>query len=74
MLNRLGLQLHEDKTRVVHAKRGFDFLGIHFRLCRKQQEDCKTKMVLLHMAIRPFYGKDKTAIEGCDRSPVLLVT
>jgi RNA-directed DNA polymerase len=37
-LNRLGLTLHPDKTRVVHAKEGFDFLGVHFRLrpVRKQ--------------------------------------
>lgn len=32
MLNRLGLTLHPDKTRIVHAKEGFDFLGVHFRL------------------------------------------
>jgi group II intron reverse transcriptase/maturase len=33
MLGRLGLKLHSDKTRVVRAEEGFDFLGIHFRLC-----------------------------------------
>jgi group II intron reverse transcriptase/maturase len=31
-LQRLGLTLHPDKTRIVHAKEGFDFLGVHFRL------------------------------------------
>jgi group II intron reverse transcriptase/maturase len=31
-LSRLGLRLHPDKTRIVHAKDGFDFLGVHFRL------------------------------------------
>jgi RNA-directed DNA polymerase len=31
-LTRLGLTLHPDKTRIVHAKEGFDFLGVHFRL------------------------------------------
>jgi group II intron reverse transcriptase/maturase len=31
-LDRLGLTLHPDKTRIVHAKEGFDFLGVHFRL------------------------------------------
>jgi len=31
-LKRLGLTLHPDKTRIVHAKEGFDFLGVHFRL------------------------------------------
>jgi group II intron reverse transcriptase/maturase len=34
MLERLGLRLHPDKTRIVHAKDGFDFLGVHFRLRR----------------------------------------
>ena len=33
MLNRLGLELHPGKTRIVHAAKGFDFLGVHFRLC-----------------------------------------
>jgi RNA-directed DNA polymerase len=33
MLKRLGLQLHPGKTRVVRAEEGFDFLGVHFRLC-----------------------------------------
>jgi hypothetical protein len=43
MLSRLGLQLHKDKTRVVHARRGFDFLGIHFRLCRTNRKSAKRK-------------------------------
>lgn len=33
MLGRLGLKLHPDKTQVVRAEDGFDFLGIHFQLC-----------------------------------------
>lgn len=32
MLGRLGLQMHPEKTRVVSAEEGFDFLGVHFRL------------------------------------------
>jgi len=43
MLSRLGLQLHKDKTRVVHARKGFDFLGIHFRLCRTNRENAKRR-------------------------------
>jgi len=31
-LAKLGLILHPGKTRIVHAKEGFDFLGVHFRL------------------------------------------
>ncbi len=34
MLKRLKLTLNADKTRVVNAKDGFDFLGEHFRLKR----------------------------------------
>jgi RNA-directed DNA polymerase len=43
MLDRLGLQLHEDKTRIVHAGKGFDFLGVHFRLCRTIRQTAKLK-------------------------------
>ena len=32
MLGRLGLETHPDKTRVVSAWHGFDFLSAHFRL------------------------------------------
>ena len=32
MLIRLGLDLHKDKTCVVRAEKGFDFLGVHFKL------------------------------------------
>jgi group II intron reverse transcriptase/maturase len=43
MLDRLGLKLHPDKTRIVHARKGFDFLGIHFRLCRTIRKTAKRK-------------------------------
>ena len=43
MLSRLGLRLHKDKTRVVNAKDGFDFLGVHFRLCRVRKRKAKIK-------------------------------
>lgn len=33
MLGRLKLTLSEEKTRVVKAEDGFDFLGVHFKLC-----------------------------------------
>jgi len=33
MLRRLGLELHAEKTRIVSARKGFDFLGAHIRLC-----------------------------------------
>jgi len=43
MIGRLGLKLHKDKTRIVHARKGFDFLGIHFRLCRTSRKTAKLK-------------------------------
>jgi group II intron reverse transcriptase/maturase len=43
MLSRLGLELHRDKTRVVNARQGFDFLGVHFRLCRTTRRAAKLK-------------------------------
>jgi len=43
MLGRLGLKLHPDKTRVVKAEKGFDFLGVHFRLCPVPSKNAKTK-------------------------------
>ena len=33
MLGRLGLKLSGEKTRIVNARDGFDFLGVHFRQC-----------------------------------------
>jgi group II intron reverse transcriptase/maturase len=43
MLACLGLDLHRDKTRVVHARKGFDFLGVHFRLCRTNRKTAKLR-------------------------------
>jgi group II intron reverse transcriptase/maturase len=44
MLGRLGLKLHPEKTRVVRAEDGFDFLGIHFRLSPVRRKNAKLKM------------------------------
>jgi hypothetical protein len=41
MLGRLGLQLHKDKTRIVHAKKGFDFPPMPHK-----QEECEAEVVL----------------------------
>jgi len=43
MLGRPGLKLHPDQTRVVKAKDGFDFLGVHFRLCSVRKKNSKLK-------------------------------
>ena len=44
MLGRLGLKLHPEKTRVVKAEDGFDFLGIHFRLSPVRKRNAELKM------------------------------
>ncbi len=43
MLGRLALELHPEKTRVRNAKEGFDFLGVHLRLCRVRKPKAKLK-------------------------------
>ena len=43
MLARLGLELHKDKTRIADASRGFDFLGVHFRLCPVTKKGSRLK-------------------------------
>ncbi|MES9905759.1 MAG: group II intron reverse transcriptase/maturase [Sedimenticola sp.] len=43
MMGRLGLELHPEKTRVTKAKEGFDFLGVHLRLCRVRKPKAKIK-------------------------------
>lgn len=42
MLGRLGLVLHPEKTRIVSADQGFDFLGIHLR--RTSTKTAKAQM------------------------------
>lgn len=41
MLARLGLTLNREKTRIASALDGFDFLGVHFRLCGVRKPDAK---------------------------------
>ena len=43
MLARLGLELHAGKTRIAEARRGFDFLGVHFRLCSVTKRGSRLK-------------------------------
>jgi group II intron reverse transcriptase/maturase len=43
MLKRLGLKLQRDKTRIVRAEKGFDFLGVHFRLSLVRKKQAKLK-------------------------------
>ena len=41
MLGRLDLSLHPEKTRVCKAREGFDFLGVHLRLCKVRKAKLK---------------------------------
>jgi RNA-directed DNA polymerase len=41
MLGRLGLKLKGEKTRIVQAQDGFDFLGVHFRQCAVRKQKAK---------------------------------
>jgi RNA-directed DNA polymerase len=43
MLGRLGLKMHPDKTRVVRAEDGFDFLGVHFQMCPVRMKNAAVK-------------------------------
>jgi len=43
MLSRLGLELHMDKTHLRDARKGFDFLGVHFRLCPVRKKGSRLK-------------------------------
>jgi RNA-directed DNA polymerase len=42
-LARLGLTLHPEKTRIVHAKEGCDVLGVHFRLRSVNKQGARWK-------------------------------
>ena len=43
MLDRLYLELHPEKTRIVNARKGFDFLGMHFRLSPVHKRNSRLK-------------------------------
>lgn len=45
MLARLGLELHPQKTRVVQAAKGFDFLGVHFRMRPVRKRNTRLKQI-----------------------------
>ena len=62
MLRRLGLKLHSDKTRVVKAKDGFDFLGVHFRLCPVSKQNSKLKQTCLIWPSERSMGRIKQRV------------
>jgi group II intron reverse transcriptase/maturase len=62
MLGRLGLKLHPEKTRVVKAKDGFDFLGVHFRLCPVSKKNSKLKQICLIWPSERSVGRIKQRV------------
>ena len=62
MLGRLGLKLHPDKTRVVKAKDGFDFLGVHFRLRPNSKKNSKLKQICLIWPSERSVGRIKQRV------------
>ena len=45
MLERLGLTMHPEKTRISDARKGFDFLSVHFRVAPVRKRESKMKEV-----------------------------
>lgn len=54
MLESLGVALNEEKSRVVEASDGFDFLGIHFRVARSKQGRMNCYYWPSHSALSKF--------------------
>jgi RNA-directed DNA polymerase len=67
-LGERGLAFSEAKTRIVHIKEGFDFLGFHIRKVGKQGKlltKPQKEKVLRHLrAIRSYLGAHKQAPAG----------
>lgn len=67
-LRERGLQLSEEKTRVVHITEGFDFLGWNFRKYEerraKRQKGLKLLIKPSKKNVKAFYRKVRDIIEG----------
>ncbi len=62
MLCRLQLTMHPEKTRVVNAAEGFDFLGMHFRLGKVRKRGSKLKNNCRVWPSTSSYGRIKQKI------------
>jgi RNA-directed DNA polymerase len=67
MIGRLRLELSQEKTRLVEAEEGFEFLGVHFRLKRTRRKGTKqfcygfpTAKAMIHVRqrVRETIGRD----------------
>jgi len=54
IITTLGVEINAEKTRVVHASVGFDFLGIHFRLAPSYQGKMNCYYWPSHKAVTNF--------------------
>ena len=62
LLNKVGLTLSEEKTKITHIYKGFDFLGFNFRKYKTEMKGGKVKYTL---SIRPQKEKVNNLLEEC---------
>ena len=62
LLEKVGLTLSEEKTKVTHIYKGFNFLGFNFRKYEAPVKGNKVKYIL---SIRPQKEKVKNLLENC---------
>ena len=62
LLHKVGLTLSEEKTKITHIYKGFDFLGFNFRKYKTEIKGGKVKYTL---SIRPQKEKVNNLLEDC---------
>lgn len=62
LLHEVGITLSEEKTKITHIYKGFDFLGFNFRKYRTEIKGGKVKYTL---SIRPQNEKVNNLLEEC---------
>jgi RNA-directed DNA polymerase len=62
LLNKVGFTLSEEKTKITHIYKGFDFLGFNFRKYPTKMKGGKVKYTL---SIRPQKEKVNNLLEDC---------
>jgi group II intron reverse transcriptase/maturase len=64
MLERLGLTMHPEKTRISDARKGFDFLSVHFRVAPVRKRDSKMKEVCVLWPSDKAISRAKEKVQG----------
>lgn len=62
LLTKVGLTLSEEKTKITHIHKGFNFLGFNFRKYKSMKEKGEVKYTL---SIRPEKEKVKALLRDC---------